>query len=244
MQCRCQPGNGLAGKSIALPTGPGKLIYLHHRIQTQPRRWQSVAAALRSTMPVGGETEGTVYGIFRSQIGRPRDELTAITCWPDEPQASTAAQRWLKGVADIREHTIAPMRPTLRPLTAKPPQHQGNYAFRYFETPAVHWQEFLELCEGAWPDFESSYDSQVIGLWRFAAPTLATEDDEDAVIESLLLTRRPNLAMWERSKIPQGEAEAEVRRKLNRRYDLCNSTVVFTSTLLTAVDREDKERWT
>jgi hypothetical protein len=50
--------------------------------------------------------------------------------------------------------------------------------------------------------------------------------------------------MWERSKIPRGEAEAQVRRKLSRRYDLCESTVVYTTTLITASDAADTVRWT
>ncbi len=62
-------------------------------------------------------------------------------------------------------------------------------------------------------------------------------------VRSLLLTRRPSLAMWERSKLPEGAAEAEVRRKLSRRYDLCDWTVVYTTTLLTATDAEDTARW-
>jgi hypothetical protein len=49
--------------------------------------------------------------------------------------------------------------------------------------------------------------------------------------------------MWERSKIPEGEAESEVRRKLSRRYDLCDSTYVYTTTLLTADDQPDEVRW-
>ena len=61
---------------------------------------------------------------------------------------------------------------------------------------------------------------------------------------SLLMTRRPSLAMWERSKIPEGDAEAEVRRKLSRRYDICDWTCVYTTTLLTAADTQDEVRWT
>ena len=87
------------------------------------------------------------------------------------------------------------------------------------------------------PDFELAYDSQVIGLWK-------VEDSQADVVKSLLMTRRPDLAMWERSKIPQGENETAVREALSRRYDLCTSTHVYTTTLLTADDRQDTARWT
>jgi hypothetical protein len=50
--------------------------------------------------------------------------------------------------------------------------------------------------------------------------------------------------MWERSKLPQGPAEAKVRETLSRRYDLYDWTTVYTSTLLTAEDGQDTARWT
>ncbi len=74
----------------------------------------------------------------------------------------------------------------------------------------------------------------MIGLWRCL-------DGEAGRCRSLLLTRRPDLAMWERSKIPQGEAE--VRCQFSRRYDLCDDTVVCTTTLISAENRDDTVRW-
>jgi hypothetical protein len=210
-------------------------IYVHHRVTAEPRQWKALADALRAA-PLG-EGGGALYGIWRSQIGRPRDELAVITVWPDETAAEKAEPLLLRGQPLAQGCESERMTPTLRPSDATPPRRQGNYAFRWFETPAAHWQEFLDLCAGAWPGFEAAYDSQVIGLWRCL-------DAEGASRRSLLLTRRPDLAMWERSKIPAGEAEAEVRRKLSRRYDLCDWTVVYTTTLLTADDREDTARWT
>jgi hypothetical protein len=185
---------------------------------------------------------GALYGVWRSQIGRPRDELTVMTVWPGEDgegakNGAEAAEILLRGVPDVVGRQSEAMAPTLRPGHARPPRRQGNYAFRWFETPAANWPEFLDLCAAAWPNFESSYDSQVIGLWRCL-------DGDDAVHRSLLMTRRPDLAMWERSKIPQGEKETEVRRQLSRRYDLCDWTCVYTTTLLTAEDGDDTVRWT
>jgi hypothetical protein len=212
-------------------------IYVYHRITTDSRQWRAVADALRHTGTKRLEAAGGIlYGVWRSQIGRPRDELTVITVWSDGKQVTTASQTLLAGVGAIRDCQSQPMRPTIRPQAPEPPHRQGNYAFRWFQLLPEHWQEFLDLCVAAWPGFESAYDSQVIGLWQL-------QETDDAMRRSLLLTRRPNLAMWERSKIPQGDEEAEVRRMLSRRYDLCEWTCVYTTTLLTAADQQDEVRW-
>lgn len=213
--------------------------YLHHQVLCQPRQWQAVAERLVAAAPDAlGAGRGTLYGIWRSQIGRPRDELNIITSWPDDDADAAAAtsESWLRGAAAIAEQTTRAMTPTLRPTDSTPPHRQGNCAFRYFATPAAHWDEFLALCADAWPGFEAAYDSQVIGLWEIA-------NDTPDRRESLLLTRRPDLAMWERSKLPANAAEAEVRRKLSRRYDLCDATFVHTTTLITAADAKDDARW-
>jgi hypothetical protein len=211
--------------------------YVHHRIATEPRAWRAVADTLAGA---GSErvtsAGGALYGVWRNQIGRPRDEVTAITVWPDAAAADGAGDLLLAGVAAVTGSEAERMAPTLRPAAPEPPRRQGNYAFRWFETPGPHWDEFLDLCAAAWPGFEAAYDSQVIGLWRLIG--------RDEPIRSLLLTRRPSLAMWERSKLPENEAEAAVRARLSRRYDLCDATVVYTTTLLTAEDREDTARWT
>lgn len=212
-------------------------MYLHHRIRCEPLAWSAVAERLAGDgRGALGTLGGALYGIWRPQIGRPREELTAITVWPDAASARRAPAV-LGTLAGVRRITSDAMQPTLRPATPAPPRRQGNYAFRWFETPAAHWDEFLALCEAAWPDFEASYDSQIIGLWRLA-------EDGPGGIRALLVTRRPDLSMWERSKQPANAVEAEVRRKLSRRYDLCTDTVVTTSTLITADDRQDTARWT
>lgn len=211
-----------------------RLIYAHHAIACTPRIY---AAAARSIVAIDWRSHGaTLYGVWRSQIGRPRDELTAMTVWNHEAEAATASTL-MQAVADVRSITSEAMHATLRPESAAPPRRQGNYAFRWFDLPESNWAEFLALCAAAWPGFESAYDSQVIGLWRGM-------NDAPGRVRSLLLTRRPNLAMWERSKIPEGAAESEVRSKLSRRYDLCDDTWVHTTTLLTAEDRVDDARWT
>ncbi|WP_135468323.1 hypothetical protein [Crenalkalicoccus roseus] len=219
--------------------------YVHHRITAAPRRWREVAEALARRRAALAEAGGALYGLWRSQIGRPRDEVTAITAWSALADATRAEAALIGGTADVRGASSRAMAPTLRPTTPAPPQRQGNYAFRWFLTPERDWAEFLALCTQGWPGFEAAYDSQVIGLWRCSGEVTGATEMPGAGegILSLLLTRRPDLAMWERSKLPQGPAEAAVREALSRRYDLCTWTVVYTTTLLTATDRPDQARW-
>ena len=211
-----------------------RFIYVHHAIGCAPRTF--AAAAHRLCDVEWARHGGTLYGIWRSQIGRPRDELNAITVWHQDADLALVS-RLIESIGEVRHSASEPLQATLRPAVPTPPRRQGNYAFRWFELPQDHWEEFLALCAAAWPGFESAYDSQVIGLWR----CLHAEPDR---VRALLLTRRPDLAMWERSKQPGNAAESEVRRQLSRRYDLCDDTWVYTTTLLTAEDRTDDVRWT
>jgi hypothetical protein len=219
--------------------------FVHHRLSAAPRGWQALAGALAARRPALAAQGGVLYGLWRSQIGRPRDELTALTAW-HEPIPAAAAEAALLGAAPVLGATSQALEPTLRPADATPPERQGNFAFRWFVTPEAHWDEFLRLCAEAWPGFEAAYDSQVLGLWRCTGDghDPATGPAPPSSVRSLLLTRRPDLAMWERSKLPQGAAESAVRDALSRRYDLCDWTAVHTTTLLTAADREDRVRWT
>ena len=222
--------------------------YFVHRVLARPLGWSAVGAAASAIDKAMGEAGGALYGAWRSQIGRPRDEVTLISRWTEDVASDVAEQALLSVVAPVREASTRPMRTTLRPLTGDAPRRQGNFAFRWFETPKENYAEFLKLCAEAWPGFEASYDSQVLGLWRLEPPAkkgkATAKANADQSVRTLLLTRRPDLAMWERSKIPKGKKEQLVRERLSRRYDLCDDTWVFTTTLLTADDTEDDVRWT
>lgn len=226
------------------------LNYAYHRVTVAPRQWRRVAERIAVDRAIS-RVDGLLYGIWRSQIGRPRDELSLITVWPKGTSAETAEAGLGASIQcdDVMGRATEIMHATLRPARPDRPTRQGNFAFRWFSTPAESWDEFLALCSDAWPGFESAYDSQIVGLWRMSGDRTGWPVEAVAgagfssSIRSLLLTRRPDLAMWERSKLPQDAAEAKVRDTLSRRYDLCDWTAVYTSTLLTAEDTEDNARW-
>ena len=62
------------------------MFFVYHRIEAAPRAWAALARQLAQT-DLG---DGTLYGVWRSQIGRPRDELQAMTLWPHETRAAAA----------------------------------------------------------------------------------------------------------------------------------------------------------
>ena len=133
--------------------------YVHHRISAAPRRWQSAADALAQRRPLLARSGGALYGLWRSQIGRPRDEVTAMTVWSAPVSVAQAEAALVGTTADLQAVASQAMTPTLRPVDAQPPERQGNYAFRWFVTPEEDWPEFLDLCARAWPGFEAAYDS-------------------------------------------------------------------------------------
>ena len=98
-------------------------LYVHHRIDCAPRQWQPVADALREAGAARLAAQGGVlYGIWRSQIGTPRDELNVITAWSDSSGAPESDRILLADIPGIRDASNAATSPwmwksgiTLRP---------------------------------------------------------------------------------------------------------------------------------
>lgn len=210
--------------------------YIYHTVTTEPLQALTVAERLRDggaerIEPAGG----ILFGVWRSQIGRPRDELTVMTAWPEDTDAAAASARIIESLEDVRGCETERLLPTLKPETSVPPRKQGIYAFRWFDVPEANWDEFLDLCAAAWPGWEAAYASDIVGLWRDAPG--------GDPVRSLLLSRRPSLAMWERTKNPETEDELDVRKKMGRRYDLCTWTSVYTTTLIGAAESGRSDNW-
>ncbi|MBU2531890.1 MAG: hypothetical protein KKB37_04080, partial [Alphaproteobacteria bacterium] len=53
--------------------------YLHLQVACKPRTWRDVAGRIAATATDAlSATGSSLYGVWRSQIGRPRDELNVI----------------------------------------------------------------------------------------------------------------------------------------------------------------------
>ena len=58
--------------------------YCVHAVLAQPLGWRAVGAATDAMRARLQDAGGELYGAWRSQIGRPRDEVTIVSRWPRE----------------------------------------------------------------------------------------------------------------------------------------------------------------
>jgi hypothetical protein len=182
----------------------------HYRtLEIRARRWPAVIEALR-------RRENT-FGLWLPQIGFAANEGVWIT---------TGDAGAIDDVPDVLGSTVERLVPTVRPTSLEPPPKGGVYAHRWFEVDESDWPEFLALSEAAWPDFERSFETRVIGLFR-------SLDVEPPRARALLLTRYANLAAWQESRpVDATHAElAEMRARFMRRHELTKATIVRTTTL-------------
>ena len=108
-------------------------IYVHHRVTCEPRTWSDVAKQVIDLHDfVIRNNETSLYGLWRSQIGLPRDTITMISVWPDLETAKEKSNKICIGMEMVSAVETCIMRPTIRPKTNKRPRRQGNYAFRWF----------------------------------------------------------------------------------------------------------------
>jgi len=186
--------------------------YEQRRFCAGPGAWTGQAERLRAA------AGSSFFGLFRGQIGLEANEGVLVTAYPDAgrlAQAVGALRVASDGARDVRtERMVA----TVRPTSLTPPTRPGVYAFRTFEIAASDADEFTSLSERAWPDFEGSYDAQIVGLWK-------SLDVRAPDARFHLLTRYASLATWEASRADVGRPE------FARRHTLTRATRVVTTTL-------------
>lgn len=198
--------------------------YEYRTIRVERAAWPTVATAVHgSVADAVREAGGVVFGLWRGEIGWWSDEGAVITAWSDEPRHELLDK--IPGVIDARVERV---QATVRPIEPTPPSMDGVYAHRWFEFAPDDWNEFVDLSQGAWPDFEGAHDgTTVVGLFR------GTDD----LSRALLLTRYPSLAMWEQSRPYNPDAKEgleQARARFLRRAELTKRTGVVVSRLVRA----------
>ena len=109
-------------------------LYVHNRIHCSPRTWDATATEIASAdIFINKTNDAKLYGIWRSQIGLPRDTITIISLWQRLEAIDETLNQVFRSINSIKNVETNIMVPTVRPETPIPPVMQGNYAFRWFE---------------------------------------------------------------------------------------------------------------
>jgi len=191
--------------------------YEYRRFKVAAGAWERCSERLRGE---GGRiaraSGGTLFGVWRGQIGLEANEGIALTAWPDEDALAVGSAALDGAFEEALESRAERLVATLRPADPSPPPRTGIYAFRFFSILDRDWPEFADLSLRAWPGFESSFDAQICGLFR----SLDVRPPDARV---LLLTRYASLAVWEASRADTGRAEFQRRHKLTRSTIVCTT---------------------
>ncbi len=192
--------------------------YEYRRFKLAAGTWESTAERLRGEgARLAAEHGGTLFGVWRGQIGLEANEGIALTAWPDEEALAAGATALSPLYASALESRAERLVATLRPDQPTPtPPRSGVYAFRFFSIVDSDWAEFADLSLRAWPDFESGYDARICGFFR----SLDVRPPDARV---LLLTRYASLAVWEASRADVGRPEFQRRHKLTRATIVCTA---------------------
>jgi len=187
--------------------------YESRRFCTGPGEWEERAAALRAA------AGSSFFGMFRGQIGLEANEGVLVTAYADTAKLAQSVGALRAASAGARDVRTERMMATVRPVSLEPPTRPGVYAFRTFEIGEADSAEFTSLSERAWPEFEGSYDAQIIGLWK-------SLDVRAPDARFHLLTRYASLATWEASRADVGRPEFARRHKLTRATRVVTATLV------------------
>ena len=153
----------------------------------------------------------SIFGVFGSLLGLASNEIYLVTFGQQQLQFQLPES--------IECVTCRTFRPTVRPTDHKPASDPGVYVFRWFSVDPTTIDEIAQLSATAWPDFESSFDTRVQGLFA---------EDTETPDTMLLITWYRNLTVWEQSRHPPQNA----RQYFLRRHKLTLSALPIATTLL------------
>ena len=201
--------------------------YEYRTIRIERGAWRKLAEIARAELgETVGRSGGSIYGIWRGEIGWYTDEGVVMTAWPAHTEPDHHAT---DGIPSVVDSSIERLVATVRPTSPEPPADDGIYAHRWFDTTEEHWPEFVDLSQAAWPDFEGGFPGvRIYGLWR-------SLDATPPLVRALLITRYPTLAVWERSRPYEAERVPgvdEARRRFVRRAELTDRTIVRVTRLV------------
>ena len=189
------------------------MIYTSQRLDCLPHTHLGVA---RHLLDNHGDS---IFGVFASQIGLPRNTLMVIADRPLPTPPHATIPETASWAATIRPAPGATIIPTT-----------GIITHRWFTVLDENVDLFLKLSADAWDNFEGTNQTEVIGLWRnLAAPA-------PGVTELRLMTWYSSLTSWDASRLWRPDpnpATAPAHANFRARGDITlDSTVTVTGRII------------
>ncbi|HEY4942081.1 MAG TPA: hypothetical protein VII56_11705 [Rhizomicrobium sp.] len=198
---------------------PAHYDYLSFKLERAA--WPAFAAHVRTAAaPAIAASGGEMLGLFQGQLGFASDEAVVLLRWPSRDRLRELDQA--PGVVTVHPEVLTP---TVRPADTSVPKTGGIYVHRWFSVDADSVADFIALSNKAWENFESSYDTEIFGL--FTAERTA-QDLRDGAGRLLLLTYYASHGVWEASRDQTRDAQG----LFVKRHALTRSTIGRSSLLL------------
>ena len=161
--------------------------YLTIELKRGRETWASFASGLREKAP---RALGEFIALFAPQLGFASNE--AVVLMRGAPHVRETLS--LPEIVRLREDALTP---TVRPRDGQKMRDGGIYVHRWFTIDGERLADFIDLSNRAWSGFESSYDTEIFGLFS------ADESEGDAregARRLLLLTWYKDHGVWEASR--------------------------------------------
>jgi len=185
---------------------------------------QAFVAAMAAARQALAARDAELVGHFAPQLGFSSVEAVALIRRSRARDELPVEIARIGGVVRFDHDRLSP---TVRPPdSAQLRSEPGIYVHRWFTIDAGRTDDFVDLSERAWKGFESSYDTEIFGLFR-AEPN--ENDARDNATRLLLLTWYRNHASWEASR----EQAHDPASLFAQRHLLTRHTIGRSSTLVT-----------
>jgi hypothetical protein len=145
--------------------------YLTFTLERGRKAWADFAGDVRDRFASEVATAGgEVVGLFQGQLGFASNEAVILLRWPD---GGRRASGLVKGPSAVAAQ-VKVLTPTVRPADTTKLKSGGIYVHRWFMVDAEKTEDFIDLSNRAWANFEGSYDTEIFGLFT------AEADEQDA----------------------------------------------------------------
>jgi hypothetical protein len=165
---------------------------------------------------------GALLGQFVGQLGFASNEVVLLLRWPTAARDRLREIDRAPGVVSMHPELLTP---TVRPSDGEMVRQGGIHVHRWFSVDADRVDDFIALSNRAWQNFESSYETQIFGLFT-AERTL--QDLREGAGRLLLLTYYASHGVWEQSR----DQTRDPNGLFVQRHALTRSTIGRSSLLL------------